>query len=60
MCVVVFPWQYRRCFVSESAEKCEKSDRDEQIMFCHRRKLESMYADDGMWFFEMMRLVDAS
>ena len=46
--------------MSESAEKCEKSDRNEQIMFCHRRKLESMYADDGMWFFKTMRLVDAS
>ena len=51
---------YRRCFVSGSAEKCEKIDGDEQIMFCHRRKLESMYADDGMWFLKTMRLVDAS
>jgi hypothetical protein len=27
-------------------------------MFCHRRKLECMYADAGMWCLRPMRLVD--
>ena len=52
--------QYGKCFVCEGAEKCEKSDRDEQIVFCHRKKSEYMYTDDGMWCFNPMQLVDAS
>ena len=48
MCVVSFRLQYCECFGCEDAEKGEKSDVDEQIVFCHRRKLEYMYANGGM------------
>ncbi len=58
--VVSFRLQYWKCCVCECAEKCEKSDRDEQIEVCHRTKLECIYVDDGMWCFSPMRLVYAS
>ena len=60
MCVVSFRLLYCECFGCESAEKGEKSDEDEQIVFCHRRKLEYMYADGGMWCVNSMREVDSS
>ncbi len=60
VCFVSFRLQYCGCFVCESVEKCEKSDIDEHILFCHLRKSEYMYADDGMWGFNLMREVDAS
>ena len=60
MCVVSFRLLYCECFGCESAEKGEKSDEDEQIVFCHRRKLEYMYADGGMWCVNSMCEVDSS
>ena len=48
VCVVSFRLPYCECFGCEDAEKGEKSDVDEQIVFCHRRKLEYMYANGGM------------
>ena len=60
MCVVSFRLPYCECFGCEDAEKGEKSDVDEQIVFRHRRKSEDMYADEGMWCFNSMREVDSS